>query len=175
MLRCLVRLDKPGFKLLPGIDLVALHQQLLHLVHLRLEVCDAPLQLERFLSFCVLCHGVLDLLDTGRVVKRVLHLTLVVDGGRAVDEHESLGRATERVFHQLGEHVVSVRDEFGSLGKCLDDIAQRCQTHVDCISFFLALFVDTSLGGLLRAGQIDEGQLAYIAHSCIDVSSVNDD
>ena len=142
----LICLYDPSLELSPSLCLVASHEKLLHLVHLGLKLSNALLELQCLLRLRVLSHGVLDLLDTRSIVKRVAHLTFVIDRGRAVDEHEGFGCATERIFHQLRQYVITIWDELGALGKSLDDITECRERDVDCVSFFLTLLVDTSFG-----------------------------
>ena len=118
-----IRFNELGFENFPRIGLVTCHKHLLHLIHLSFEVGDALLELEALLGFGLLGHGVLDHLDTLGVVQRVFHLTLVVDRRRAVDEHERLRCATEGVFHQLSQHVVTVGDKLSIFRKGLDDVS----------------------------------------------------
>ena len=59
--------------------MVALHQHLLHLVHLIFEVGDALFELESFFRLRLLCYVIFYHLDTLGVVQGIFHLRFVVD------------------------------------------------------------------------------------------------
>ena len=84
--------------------------------------------------------------------------------GTARDDQAGLRVSTEG----LGQHPGQLRLAIGDMirvsrRKRLDDFAQRRQRLVDALGFVEGLPFRPSLGDPLRAGQIDEVKLAYLA------------
>ena len=88
------------------------------LLVLSLELSDHMLQVRHLLVLCVLLYFVLDLLSFATELERQFGLFGVVLCWGDVDEHKGLGVASDRISHQLCQHVLAVSHELVRLALC---------------------------------------------------------
>mmetsp|Transcript_65471 Transcript_65471/g.205157 ORF Transcript_65471/g.205157 Transcript_65471/m.205157 type:complete len:273 (+) Transcript_65471:26-844(+) len=104
---------------------------------------------------CALLGGVGDLLRSRGILERHDRLVQVGAGRRAIHKHQRLGRAPQRVLHELGQLVVPVgHDLLLAFRQCFDHVPQRGERLVDLDGLLLAFLVDLGLLDPLGAGQV---------------------
>ena len=91
-----------------------------------------------------------DVFATGSELEGARGLGAVVVGGGAVHKHQGLGVPADRVGHEHGERVVSVRDVGVPGGERCDDSAQRGQRLVDAGGFLQLVACGSGLGDPLH-------------------------
>eukprot|EP00053_Salpingoeca_punica_P017063 m.163165 g.163165 ORF g.163165 m.163165 type:complete len:493 (-) comp17107_c0_seq1:1427-2905(-) len=128
-----------------------------------LQLGNALLQLGNLARLGLLLGAAeLDGADTRSKVQRADGLADVLQHGGDLDDHQCLGSAAKRVLQEVGELGVTVRHVLGLGRQGVDDCAEGRERRVDGGGLLEAdIVVDgATLGDTLRAGKIDEVELA---------------